>query len=376
MNDFRIEEDGLHTKLIYHFSKDEEIDTYSFRMIEAAAPDWIVSLAPHDGAKDGASVGFDITDMTSVSLLASEGAEINFIADIFEQIVYAACESEKYLFDSSMFVLDGEHLYYHGDSGKTKLLLLPRKDIICEQSFKNRLRELFKDILYDFRYFNKDDGISLIKLLNYINNERDFTMRGFTEILKDIRSSENILYDNMIREAPVYNSDDSEHSDNPADKKSHASNKLRKLFGTIFNYDNSKDEGMELRDNMVTDIGHQDIVCENRNRFGDTKEMDMSALDALPYLLRKKDGNRIFINKPVFNIGKEERYADYRITDNAAISRMHAEIRCDAGVYTVIDQDSKNHTYVNGSVAGAYIPVEIYSGDTVSFADDEHVFYV
>jgi len=26
-------------------------------------------------------------------------------------------------------------------------------------------------------------------------------------------------------------------------------------------------------------------------------------------------------------------------------------------------------------VAGAYVPVEIHSGDTISFADDEYTFY-
>ena len=56
-------------------------------------------------------------------------------------------------------------------------------------------------------------------------------------------------------------------------------------------------------------------------------------------------------------------------------SRMHAEIKCDNGVYTVTDQDSMNHTYVNKEVAGAYVPVEIHSGDTISFADDEYTFY-
>lgn len=44
MNGFTIEDDGLRTRLVYHLSEDEEVDTYCFRMMEAAGPGWLVPL--------------------------------------------------------------------------------------------------------------------------------------------------------------------------------------------------------------------------------------------------------------------------------------------------------------------------------------------
>lgn len=386
LNDFTIEDDGLHTKLMYHLSEDEEIDAYCFRMIEAAAPGWLVPLAPCDGTESGVSLGFDITDMTPVSLLASNGAGISFIADIFGQVISAVYESEKYLFDSSMFVLNGDYVYYHRDTGQTKLLLLPERNRIFHQSLKERLREFIKKVLCDSQYLSEKDGIRLIQLLNYINNEREFTVKGLADILNDIRLSYEIREEktednfcgNISEDISVYNDCDSESSDNLTEKKSLNVNKLKRFFGSLFNSDNSEEnsDGGSMEDNNVTDIEYVNIVTEKEASFGDTKEIAvLGGQSSFPYMVRKCDGSKVVINKTLFSIGKEERYADYRIIDNAAVSRMHAEIKCENGVYAVIDQDSRNHTYINGDMAGAYVPVEIHSGDVISFADDEYTFY-
>ena len=77
----------------------------------------------------------------------------------------------------------------------------------------------------------------------------------------------------------------------------------------------------------VTDIECVNLVSENKDSFEDTREIVLPDVqNSFPYLLRKYDGSKIIINKELFKIGKEERYADYRIIDNAAVSRMHAEI--------------------------------------------------
>ena len=395
MNGFTIEDDGLRTRLVYHLSEDEEVDTYCFRMMEAAGPGWLVPLASCDGTKSCVRrIGYDITDMTPVSLLTSGGVGISIIADIFGQIISSVSASEKYLFDSSMFVLDRDYVYFHHDTGQTKLLLLPAKNRVSDESFRERLRELFKKVLYNARYLNEKDGIRLVELLNYINNERDFTVKGLTDILNDIqvegKNGEETLKDktqytyeesfcsNVSEDIPVYSNYDSDNSDNLTEKKGLNINKFKRFFGSIFTSENSgenndaeNDEGIN-----VTDIECVNLVSENKDSFEDTREIVLPDVqNSFPYLLRKYDGSKIIINKELFKIGKEERYADYRIIDNAAVSRMHAEIKCDNGVYTVTDQDSMNHTYVNKEVAGAYVPVEIHSGDTISFADDEYTFY-
>ena len=43
-------------------------------------------------------------------------------------------------------------------------------------------------------------------------------------------------------------------------------------------------------------------------------------------LLRILTNERIVISKPVFRIGKEPTYSDYRVTNNDKVSRSHADI--------------------------------------------------
>ena len=59
-----------------------------------------------------------------------------------------------------------------------------------------------------------------------------------------------------------------------------------------------------------------------------------------PYLLRRKNNERIPLNKPVFRIGKEKSYVDYFIGDNTAISRSHCNIHTDNGEYYIEDGEN------------------------------------
>lgn len=92
------------------------------------------------------------------------------------------------------------------------------------------------------------------------------------------------------------------------------------------------------------------------------------------YLIRKRNGERIFIDRDVFRIGKEKSYVDYFIADNAAISRSHAEILKRDCRFYVKDTNSKNHTYVNGRVIQSDTEVILETGYTLCLADEEFIF--
>ena len=48
--------------------------------------------------------------------------------------------------------------------------------------------------------------------------------------------------------------------------------------------------------------------------------------EKIPYLVRKRTGERIAINRTLFKLGKDASYVDYCIKDNPAVSRNHADI--------------------------------------------------
>ncbi|MFR5952905.1 MAG: FHA domain-containing protein [Coprococcus sp.] len=68
----------------------------------------------------------------------------------------------------------------------------------------------------------------------------------------------------------------------------------------------------------------------------------------IPHFVRKSTGEIINITKPEFIIGKSKTKADYAIENNSAISREHCIVIQRDGVNYIKDNNSTNHTYVNG----------------------------
>lgn len=93
-----------------------------------------------------------------------------------------------------------------------------------------------------------------------------------------------------------------------------------------------------------------------------------------PHLIRKKNNEKISLNKPVFRVGKERSYVDYFIGDNTAISRSHANFITREGVYFVVDTNSTNHTFVNGTMINSNEEVQINHGDTIRLANEDFDF--
>ena len=82
------------------------------------------------------------------------------------------------------------------------------------------------------------------------------------------------------------------------------------------------------------------------------------------------------IDKPSFRIGKEERYCDYFVRDNNAVSRSHADIITRGSRYFIIDRHSTNKTYVDGRVIPVEREVEIFSKTKLRLANEDFTFYV
>ena len=113
--------------------------------------------------------------------------------------------------------------------------------------------------------------------------------------------------------------------------------------------------------------------------IGETTVLGVAAMDTPkvnPYLIRAKNNEKIPLNKPVFRIGKERSYVDYFIGDNTAISRSHANIVSRDGAYFIVDTNSTNHTYVNGTMVHSNEETPISHDTRIRLANEEFTFYV
>lgn len=107
--------------------------------------------------------------------------------------------------------------------------------------------------------------------------------------------------------------------------------------------------------------------------LGEPEEAEMPP-QPKAYLLREKTGTRVEITEAVFRIGKEVGQVNYCITDNAAISRNHAEILLEAGSYFLRDLGSTNKTYLDSCALAPNDKKPLTDGASLRLANETFTF--
>ena len=96
----------------------------------------------------------------------------------------------------------------------------------------------------------------------------------------------------------------------------------------------------------------------------------------VPYLLRIATNEKIYMNKPAFSIGRSATKADYTVTDNSDVSRIHCIIERKNGVSYIRDNASTNGTFVNGQNIAGQKNVFLTNNAKVSLGDEGFIYFV
>lgn len=90
-------------------------------------------------------------------------------------------------------------------------------------------------------------------------------------------------------------------------------------------------------------------------------------------ITRLKTGEVIPVNRPEFSIGRKKELCSYAVTDNPAISRVHAVLRISGGAVTLCDNESLNQTFLNGTELPKGGTAVLKNGDEFSVADERFI---
>lgn len=115
----------------------------------------------------------------------------------------------------------------------------------------------------------------------------------------------------------------------------------------------------------------------------DTKEIDshipvlqdVKYNTLLPYLVRIRTNEIIPIEKAEFLVGKSTN-CDYQVVDNRRISRNHCTIKLNNGEYYLRDNNSTNHTYINGELVLPGADIMLNNDDYIRMADEEFKYWL
>ena len=110
-------------------------------------------------------------------------------------------------------------------------------------------------------------------------------------------------------------------------------------------------------------------------KMEDPEKSEAPAEPAKPHFVREKTGEKIFIDKEEFKIGKSKVHSDYSIENNSAISRVHViVIKRDEDCF-LKDNDSTNGTYVDGDRLEPGREVQLKENMEIKFGDEDFVFH-
>ncbi len=124
---------------------------------------------------------------------------------------------------------------------------------------------------------------------------------------------------------------------------------------------------------LEQDVIRKDVVMDSEAET--TVLQQIQYKNFVPVILRTSTNTIINIEKTEFLIGKSAE-CDYQITDNKKVSRRHATLKVSNGECYIIDNNSTNHTYVNGNLIQPGFPVMLRHDDYIRLGDEEFKYWV
>lgn len=128
--------------------------------------------------------------------------------------------------------------------------------------------------------------------------------------------------------------------------------------------------------NVLRDYGNTIVMNENNSTV--TTMLDDSEANSngpvRASVTRTSNNQKMYVEKGILKMGKESDYVDFYIGNNPTISRSHADIVCEDGKYYIRDNNSKNHTYVNGQQIVPGTLVQLENNTEIKLSNEVFVF--
>lgn len=128
--------------------------------------------------------------------------------------------------------------------------------------------------------------------------------------------------------------------------------------------------------NFILALEEDAILNDDNTSEGETTVLSqMQYKNIVPYLVRTSNKELIPIEKKEFVIGKSSE-CDYIVVDNKRVSRIHCTLRINNGECYIRDNESTNHTYINGKLIQPNFDVMLNNDDYIKLGDEEFKYWV
>ncbi|MEH7381271.1 DUF6382 domain-containing protein [Bacillus sp. JJ1533] len=360
--------------------------------------------------------GYFRYDLVSEQTLAQQTTNVlnkEQIHSFFTNIVETLIETERLGLNVNNFVFDENYIFIDNFSNRLILLYMPIKNNIFE---KVSIREFFTSFLHSHSYDENDDLTYFVRLHNYFATAEEINLYALQKKLHELllnkpaspESFKKLPIQDEEPRTPNYYSPGSEikvseengaitseYSSKRSDKKT--SQKLeieeevqyKRITRTELGEGNSLLAGgtsINIKPNVGSPISFDTddpeeeegttvltAIKEPEEEEGTTAlGVGTSFHQQLPFLVTATQ-EKIMVSKKVFKIGRDPQQTDYT-SKNKVVGRVHAELITENGEYFIVDQESRNGSYVNGVKLVPKNKVKIKHEDKIKLANEEFEF--
>lgn len=332
---------------------------------------------------------YDITGLVTMKEYLGEYVKKDRLLKVFYGIANTIKESSEYMINWTSFSLERKEIYVNPETGDVSLLCLPLLTVINDGNICN----FFKNVLFSSQFDLDENGDYVGKLITFLN-PKSYTLDKFIYELEDMLGLEH--------KEVVEEDDKEDEEDTVVEAETEEDIAVEAETGEDKNNTDIEKEPAEDTKQEATNDGDAEIQPELEENIAETsdevidekvteetieidevsgKETETEEIPPIvakpeiePYLIRLSNNQEIKIDKDSFYIGKDEENVDYCISDNLAIDDKHAYIIRHGKEYFVVDNNSKNHTYLNRVLIGTDEEIFIPHGAQLRFADEDFEF--
>lgn len=430
---FKSNETEKYIELIYNVDENEKIDNVSIGImrnndIKGLLP---IDIIMHDSMTE---FKYKTEKLKNLDEYLSEELTKEDLLNVFENICKVVTDIEEYMLGEAQLILENKYIFT--DNGNIKMMLLP----LYNRRNNLSIYEFFKNLLLYMMVKNNKAANFAADISRQLSDEESFSCNKFLQLISQIKQKKHIeKFDiikpenksdfkerrvNNIEESfgtlksdysgygkraqaplntqspvntfksvnnnPVSNLDSDVKPENsfliPGKDEpvnvgtvSHKEAKVKKKFSF---FGKKKEKEVSVIDNktevskLYSNNFAETTVLQNSDRFAETTLLGLSVNVLNAFLIWKRTGEKILIDKSSFRIGREKSYVDFCINDNSSVGRNHAEIVRKDGSFFIRDLKSLNFTMVNGEKVSTSVEVELLDNDIISLSNEEFEFHM
>lgn len=377
MNEFKVEKQGNVLYLVYPVFNEFELDMSNVEKITSCS---IYGLAPVSIDNMGMykclkyNISNKITLLGYLNKCVKKDLFIKILASIAQTMIFMGKRQIPY----NAMVFAKNHIYVDVAEGMISMICVP----LANNNQYVNLSDFFKEIVTTASCDEQEDLSYIREIIIYLNNNSNLNLEAFKEFLINLSSPQlqqmSVPQQNM---AAVPNKNEKKKLFGGKNKNNAANMQPQQMAippqqmavqpqqtavppqqmavppqqtavppqqMAVPPQNNSQ----QYSQNVSTQSAKQPSIAEAAAAVaGETVDLSLYANvqnEIKPVITRIKTGEKYTVKGDITKIGREPSNSDYCIRDNMAIGRCHASIVKKNSEYFIIDNNSKNHTYVDG----------------------------